>query len=84
MEDRKFSEKLLGAEEDDVLRKSERYQETIRLLEALSETSDLRLTMSLSTDGVAIYKWSSKSLWRVWLCINELAPTIRLETDISL
>lgn len=35
------------------------------------------VSFTLNTDGVAIYRSSSISLWPVWLVINELPNTMR-------
>ena len=31
----------------------------------------------MNTDGVAVFKSSKKSLWPIWLVINELPPNER-------
>lgn len=41
----------------------------------LSNPNNISLTMN--TDGVALFRSSSKSLWPIWLVINELPPTER-------
>ena len=53
------------------------YQENMKRLKQASASSDLLLTLSLSTDGVKIFKSSAKSMWPIWLRINELPPSIR-------
>ena len=35
------------------------------------------VSFTLNTDGVALYRSSKKSLWPVWLVINELPPSER-------
>ena len=37
----------------------------------------VNISLTLNTDGVAIFKSSKNSLWPVWLVINELPPTER-------
>ena len=38
---------------------------------------DFHLSFTLNTDGVAMFRSSSKDLWPVYLTINELPPQIR-------
>ena len=35
------------------------------------------ISLMLNTDGVAIYRSSSVSIWPVWVVVNELPPTLR-------
>lgn len=35
------------------------------------------ISLMLNTDGVAIYRSSSISIWPVWAVVNELPPTLR-------
>ena len=39
--------------------------------------ADIYFSLSISTDGVQVFKSSTKSMWPVWLRINELPPSIR-------
>lgn len=50
--------------------------------EAYKEHSDFlsrpaNISLLLNTDGVAIYRSSSVSIWPVWAVINELPPNLR-------
>lgn len=36
------------------------------------------VTLTVNTDGVAIFKSTKISLWPIWLSINELPPHVRL------
>lgn len=42
-----------------------------------SLTSPNNISLTLNTDGVAIFRSSKCSLWPVWLVINELQPSER-------
>ena len=42
------------------------------------------VTLTLNTDGVAVYRSSSTTLWPIWLMINELPPTQRCLNYINL
>lgn len=44
-------------------------------------TNPEHLAFSLSTDGVPIFKSSSTSLWPVYLVINNLPPSIRMNSE---
>ena len=35
------------------------------------------VTLVMNTDGLALFKSSTKSLWPIWLCINELPVSER-------
>ena len=40
------------------------------------------ISLTLNTDGLAIFKSSKNSLWPVWLVINELPPTARYDGHV--
>ena len=39
--------------------------------------ADIQLSLTLSTDGVRLFKSSSLSMWPLWIRINDLPPSIR-------